>query len=106
MLYLKEARLKKGYSQSEVARLLNISRQQYNNYELGKREPDFETILKMTEIFETTVEILFRGENAKKLPPKNRWEDIEDYLNILSDEDLISARDFIKFLADKKRPQV
>ena len=37
MLNLKQLREEKGVSQATVARELNISRQTYNNYELGKR---------------------------------------------------------------------
>lgn len=49
-----------GISQAEAARRLGISRQAYNNYELGKREADYETLLKLAEIFNTSVESLLR----------------------------------------------
>lgn len=55
---LKKYRELKGLSQSAVARELGISRQTYNNYELGKREADYETLLKLAEYFDTTVECL------------------------------------------------
>lgn len=58
MLNLKKYREEKGVSQVSVARDLGISRQTYNNYELGKREADYETLLKLAEYFNTTVEKL------------------------------------------------
>lgn len=36
-------------TQQEVADYLGISRQAYGNYESGKREPDYETLLKLGE---------------------------------------------------------
>ena len=61
MKNLKYYRTKKGYTQSEVAKKLNISKQAYSHYELGKRQADFETCLKLAEILDTTVDELLRG---------------------------------------------
>lgn len=98
MLNLKQLREAKGVSQAMVARELNISRQTYNNYELGKREADYETLLKLAEYFNTSVDrllldkaddnytadiikddptetdndLIILNRNAKKLSPENR----------------------------------
>lgn len=66
MINLKKFRTAKGVSQATVAKELGISRQTYNNYELGKRQADYETLLKLAEYFETTVEELItdRQKNA------------------------------------------
>ena len=103
MLNLKRLREAKGVSQATVARELNISRQTYNNYELGKREADYETLLKMAEYFNTSVDCLLSdrtdenyssdiaenetdetdrtliilNRNAKKLSPENRQKLID-----------------------------
>ena len=92
---LKKLREEKGYTQAAVARELGISRQTYNNYELERREADYETLLKLAEFFDTTVDTLISGRdsapqssnssvdeddedlrllnrNAKKLPPESR----------------------------------
>lgn len=45
-------------TQQEVADYLGISRQAYSNYEAGKREPDFETLLKLGEYFDCSVDYL------------------------------------------------
>lgn len=47
-----------GISQAEAARRLGLSRQSYSNYELGKRQADYEILLKMAEEFHVTVEEL------------------------------------------------
>lgn len=66
MKYLKELRNKKGVSQQIVADYLEITRQAYSNYESGNREPDNETLLKLAEFFETTVDALLRGKEKER----------------------------------------
>lgn len=61
MEYLKQLRLSKKVPQQNVAKFLGISRQAYSNYENGNREPDMETLLKLAEYFEVTVDELLRG---------------------------------------------
>lgn len=62
MKNLKKIREASGYTQAQVARELNISRQTYNNYELGRRQADYETLLRLSEFFHTSVDNLLRGE--------------------------------------------
>lgn len=50
-------------TQQEVADYLGISRQAYSNYEAGKREPDFETLLKLGEYFNCSVDYLLGTKN-------------------------------------------
>ncbi len=51
-------RKQKGISQYDLAHQLNLSRGQLSNYELGTREPDFETLRKITEYFDVTADYL------------------------------------------------
>ena len=71
MLKLKEIRSQRAITQQIVADYLEISRQAYSNYENGKREPDFETLLKLGEFFGVTVDYLLgndSADDAKKAP--------------------------------------
>ena len=61
MKYLKQIREKSGLTQVDVAKMLGISKQAYNNYERGRREADYETLLKLAEILGTTVDGLLTG---------------------------------------------
>ena len=58
---LRKLRTEKKVSQQVVAEYLNITKQAYSLYELGKREPDFETLLKLGEYFDVSVDYLLRG---------------------------------------------
>ena len=46
-LRLREVREEKGFSQTEVAHHLNISRQAVSNWEKGKSSPDIDNIIKI-----------------------------------------------------------
>lgn len=81
MLNLKKIREEKGVSQATAARELNISRQTYNNYELGKREADYEMLLRLAEYFGTTVDNLISDKNANSIyqnAPKTAPEEDQD----------------------------
>ena len=68
MLNIKNYREKMGISQAELSRRIGVSRQTFNNYELGKREADYETLLKIAEELHTSVQALLTDEN---LEPQN-----------------------------------
>ena len=48
---LTEARKKAGYTQSEAAAELNIPRSTLANYEIGRTEPDIETLCKLIDLY-------------------------------------------------------
>lgn len=58
---LREIRKKKGYSQLKVAMDLNISREALSYYENGKRSPDLEMLVKMSEYFNASIDYLITG---------------------------------------------
>lgn len=59
---LKELRLKKGLTQKEIADLVHVNRVTYTNWEKGKREPNFETLLKLADLLEVSLDSLFGRE--------------------------------------------
>ena len=74
---LKALRQKKDIMQKDVALALNISRQVYNNYELGKREPDFETISRLADFFEVTTDYLLGKSDVPNHTPLNIPESLQ-----------------------------
>lgn len=59
---LKELRKKKGFSQQELAIRLNVVRQTISKWEKGLSVPDADTLIKMAEIFEVSVNELLGAE--------------------------------------------
>lgn len=55
---VKEYRLKNGYTQAEIANILNIKQNSYSNKELGKRAFTIEEIKLLKELFKVTYEDL------------------------------------------------
>lgn len=62
MIGLYEIRKKKKYSQQKVALDLSLSREAISHYENGKRSPDIDTLLLLSEYFNVSIDYLIRGE--------------------------------------------
>lgn len=58
---LKELRLKKGMSQADLAKMLNVSQPLISMYENGSTSPTAELSVKIAELFGTTVERMVKG---------------------------------------------
>lgn len=55
---LKELRLKKGLTQTELGKKLGVKQSTFTNWENGKREPNFETLIKLANLLEVSVDLL------------------------------------------------
>ena len=70
MLGLREIRIKKGYTQLKVAMDLNISREALSYYENGKRSPDLQMLILMSEYFDVSIDYLITGKEFSPKYPK------------------------------------
>ena len=50
-------------SQREVAKLLGVGQTTYNRYETGQREPNLETLKKISQLFDISVDYLLNNES-------------------------------------------
>jgi transcriptional regulator with XRE-family HTH domain len=55
---LKYYRIKHGYTQMEIAKMLKIHHSSYANWEVGSRRPSIEKILHIADIYETSIDLL------------------------------------------------
>ena len=55
---LKKCRKEKGYTQNQVAIYCDITEKTYQNYELMTREPKIEILIKIADLFGTTIDYL------------------------------------------------
>lgn len=116
---LRGLRLEKKMTQEDLAKLLNLSRATVGRYETNERFPDKNTLKKIADIFEVSMDYLFERSNDKagNLYKKNNTEKyhihykvikekIVDRLSnegILTEEELISEKvleDIIKYGID------
>ena len=63
---IKYFRKESGMTQDELAEELNVTRQALSNWERGKTEPDIETLTKIAEILDVSVEELIYGEEREE----------------------------------------
>lgn len=65
---LKYLRQRSGYSQQDLADLLKISKSTIGMYEQGRRNPDYETLEKIADIFNVDMNFLMGGKTKESTP--------------------------------------
>lgn len=96
-------RKQKKYTHQDMAAKLGITRQAYSNYENGKREPDYDMLEKIADLFGVNTDYLLGRSND---PSSSEKKDKPDELaNVFfhewdkaSPEKRKKTLDFIKFL--------
>ncbi len=95
---LKELREARNLSQTDVAKVLNITRQAYNHYETGVRLPSLESLIMIADYFDVSTDYLL-GRNsldkettkAKSGLTENESELIELINKVTSEREKIKA---------------
>lgn len=92
---LRALREKMGISQAELARRMGIVRPTYSNYEAGNREPDVDTIKRLSDFFDVSIDYLLGNEEKAKSAvnnpryarlPKDKKKIIDDMIDALSED--------------------
>lgn len=110
---IKNLRIKKGITQEELGNMLNKTKNNISQYETGKRTPDADTLLKLSEIFNVSIDMLL-GNNTLLMINEPELSLHEQYANkiakILEDEGLEYTEDtlseiinFSKYILSKKK---
>lgn len=61
---IKNARIQKEYTQEQAAENLFVSRQTISNWENGKSLPDILSIIRMSELYELSIDELIKGDDV------------------------------------------
>lgn len=72
---LKQLRTAKGMTQGNLADALGISRSRLSMYELGQREPDFETLEAIADYFNVDIDYLMGRTNKTTVVPESYYLD-------------------------------
>ncbi|PKK99897.1 MAG: hypothetical protein CVV56_08840 [Tenericutes bacterium HGW-Tenericutes-1] len=56
---LRDLRVKNNLTQSDIAKMLNISQVSYGRYEIGASQPKFETLLFLADQYKVTTDYIF-----------------------------------------------
>ena len=69
---IRNLRIDKGWTQEYVANILNIKQNSYSQYELGERNIPIEAFIKLSRLYETSIDYLVGETNIKEPFPKNK----------------------------------
>lgn len=81
---LKYLRVREKMSQAELADKLGVSKSTVGMYELGKREPDFETLEAIADLFNVDINFLL-GKVGSELSPKDERDIAKDLNRIMTE---------------------
>ena len=87
---LEKIRKEKRLSQKEVSKILNITQGSYSNYESGKREPDIATLIKLSELFHTSIDNLLK-DNQDKINTNSHPKYQEDLINMIEQLNMVEC---------------
>lgn len=87
---LKKLRAARGLSQQELSDKLNITRGTYAHYEVNKRQPDYETLKKISDFFNVSIDYLITG-NEFTNSPDEMWKEFLDPKTQIFFKDLQNA---------------
>lgn len=67
MLLLKKYRLKNGWTQSQVAEMLDVSERFYRSIEAGDRRPSYKNLIKLEDLFRLPQRVLL-AKDIEEIP--------------------------------------
>lgn len=94
---LKEARLKSGLSQKDVAEKIGVAKSTYSLYESGNREPNVNTIKKIADFLKVSADSLLGLEDEPTTIAAHF--DGDEY----TEEELDEIRQFAEFVKNKRK---
>ena len=101
---LKELRTKLKMTQSEVARILEINVRNYNRYENELSQPDIQTLIKLANFFNTSIDEIVGREtkliNLNALKPVKKK--LVEYCLQMNDNQEIKAEAYLEGLMENK----
>lgn len=109
---LKELRMDANISQKKLSENLCLSQQAVAKWETGKSTPDPETLLKIAEYFDVSVDYLLGKTDIKKAPSNNEDVTFDDFtfalhgnVKDLSDEGKQQILDFVRYIRAKEKKE-
>ena len=99
---LEELRTEKKLTKKEVAAFLKINQSTYGKYELGKREPDYDTLTKLAELFCVSTDYLLGRTDIKNPTESIAAHHDGDEWTEEELEDIEQFKDFVRMRREKR----
>ncbi|GGJ67761.1 helix-turn-helix domain-containing protein [Virgibacillus salexigens] len=87
---LKKIREVKGFKQIDVAKKLGIKNNTLSGYEASNRQPDFDTLKKLADLYEVSIDFIITG-NEDNNSPDEMWREFLDPKTQIFFKDLENA---------------
>ena len=88
---LKELRKLKNTTQTEIAELIGVKQQTYNGYENNKFQPDIETLIKLADYFDVSIDYLVERRHNNKVDLSNLSETQKNIINLTKELNELNA---------------
>ena len=105
MEILYQLRKEKGKTQKDLSAYLQTSQQAYSRYEKGLRQPDNETLKKLADFFEVSVDYLLGREEKTFIEKELSKEEKElaTLISQLSEEEVNELSNFVDYIISKRK---
>ena len=81
--HLKELRKNKKLSQEEVCRAIFVNQKTYSRYELGTSEPNFETLKKIADYFDVSIDYLLDYKSSEQKISFTR-DEMKNFIKVIN----------------------
>lgn len=68
---IKDLRENHDLTQSDISKILHISQVAYSYYEIGKRSIPIETLIKLADFYDVSIDYILNRTNIKEINSKN-----------------------------------
>ena len=106
---IREIRKQRGLTMKQLGKIVDLAESTISQYETGKRQPDNETLLKLSEYFGVTVGYLLGAETqaVPAAPKKDILEDVDiafyGEFKELSAHDQDTIRDMVSVMRSRRK---
>lgn len=97
---LKQVRIEKKLSREDLAGKIGVSYSAIAKYETGKREPDYDTLVKLSDFFNVTVDYLLGKSRNPNLTEKDEKDIAKRMAKIRKDLEEGTGEDGLNFMGE------
>ena len=97
-LRLKKLRKEKSMTQEELGAVLGRTKFNISNYEMGRRQPDNDTLRALAKFFDVSIDYLLGESNVRRQHDVLAFHTTGD----LTEEELEEVKNYIEFLKTKR----
>lgn len=95
---LRELRELNNFTQAEVAKRIGITRFTYSNYENGKTQPDFNTLIKIADLYNVSLDYLLGRQFGDRIDKATLTTNQQKMLEFILDHDDKMNEDLLNVL--------